>query len=474
MKKYDIAIIGGGPGGYTAAVEAAKLGMNVCLVEKSRLGGTCLNTGCIPTKAFYRSAEIFREVNNCSEYGVESSPAILNMSKVIERKNSIVSSLVDGVNALMDSNKIDVYKGNASITDSKSIKVKSSESENEQEYIIEFENLIIATGSNPASISIKGYDLPGVMDSDGILSLEKIPKDLVVIGGGVIGVEFAGIFASFGSNVTILEFLPNILPPVDKEIRTRLIPIMKKNNIKVHTSTEVKEIIKEDSTLTVKANTKKGGINVPADCVLMAVGRVPNTDGLGLEKAGIKHTESGIIVDKNNQTSVPGVYAIGDVIGGTMLAHVASEEGISAIRHIDKLNAKEQVTEKEVKVVPACIFSFPEIAYVGITEDEAKEKIPEYKTGKFMFGANGKSLTLGENRGLVKVVTDKELKIIGVHILGPHASDLIHEGALAVQMGLRQEDIEKTIHAHPTLSEAFHEAVLDVSGMSINKITQGR
>lgn len=471
QKKYDLAVIGGGPGGYTAAIRAVQLGMSVCLYEPGKLGGTCLNTGCIPTKALYRSAEIYKEAKVGLDFGVVCSDVSVDFDKVQERKASVVDKLVAGVEQLIQGNKIDLIPEAATVAQAKE----------KADYVI------IATGSKPAVPNIEGLELPGVLSSEDILNLKKIPKSVIVVGGGVIGIEFANIFGAFGTDVTVLEFLPQILPPVDKEIKKRLVPMMKENNIKVHTSTEVNSIevnngdgASYEGELLVKADSKKGELNLIAEKVLVVTGRVPNLSSLDLDGMGIEYTKSGITIDQKLMTNIQNVYAIGDVTGGTMLAHVATEEGIFAVNRISESIGKETETSLAYrtgesakindKVVPGCIFSFPEIAYVGLTEEEAKEKGIDYKVGKFMFGANGKALALGEDKGLVKVIADDKNVIIGVHILGPHASDLIHEGVLSVQNGLTIYDFEDTIHAHPTLSETFQEAVFDVSGRAVHKI----
>lgn len=467
--KYDLSIIGGGPGGYSAAIRASQLGLSVCLYEPNRLGGTCLNTGCIPTKALYRSAEVYKDAKSSEEFGIICPSVNIDFEKVQGRKKSVVEKLVSGVEQLIEGNKIDLIPEYVTVS-----KAKENAS-----------NVIIATGSSPAKPPIPGVDLPGVIDSEEILSLPNIPKSLVIIGGGVMGIEFANIFGVFGAEVTIMEVLPEILPPVDKEIKKRLIPMMKANNIKVYTSTEVKKIEGSDTDsdgeqLIITAESKKGEINISSEKVLVVTGRKPNLESLNLDEAGIDYSKFGITVDQKLMTTKSDVYAIGDVTGGVMLAHVATEEGIFAVDRIaESLGKKDggkliyrtgEEAKINDKVVPGCIFSFPEIAYVGLTEEEAKEKNIEYKVGKFMFGANGKAMALGETKGMVKVISNDKNVIIGVHILGPHGSDLIHEGVVAVQNELTVDDFADTIHAHPTLSEALEEAVFDLDGRAIHKL----
>lgn len=469
MSKYDVAVIGGGPGGYTAAIRASQLGLKVCLYEPGRLGGTCLNTGCIPTKALYRSAEVYIDAVNGDNYGVETEKVSLDTERIFARKNEIVENLVSGVEKLVIANDIDLINESVTLETAKN----------------RAENVIIATGSKPAQLPVSGADMPGVLNSTKLLSLEKIPESLAIVGGGVIGIEFANIFAALGAEVTVLEFLPEILPAVDKEIKKRLVPIMKKNNIKIHTSAKVNSITENKDAskerLCAHAEGKKGDLEVHAEYVLVATGRVPDIDSLELQNGvfndeKILYDKHGIKVNQNCETNVPGIFAIGDVTGEIMLAHVASEEGVSVAEHIydsqtgrdSSLKSKE--ADSTEKVVPSCIFSFPEIAYAGINEEEAKEKSIEYKVGKFMFGANGKALALGENRGLIKIISDNNNRILGVHILGPHASDLICQGVLAIEKRMTAEELSRIIYAHPTLGEVFHEAVLDLDNRAIHKV----
>jgi dihydrolipoamide dehydrogenase len=331
-------------------------------------------------------------------------------------------------------------------------------------------NILIATGSVPARIPVAGLELPGVITSNEALELDYIPRSMVIIGAGVVGIEFAGIFRSFGTEVTLVEFLPRILPPVDEEIAKRAAVYYKKQGIKIETGMKVKEIRKNNGELVVLAEGKKGEQEFLGELVLISAGRSINIEGLNLEQAGVAYDRGGIMVNSRFETSVPGVYAIGDVIGGQMLAHVASDEGKAAVENMLGLTV-----HINYDAIPACVFSFPEIAWVGLTEEEAKKRGISYQSGKFMFAANGKALTMGESDGLVKVLAEERThKVIGVHILGPHASDLIHEGALAVEHGLTITDIGRTVHAHPTLAESFHEAVLGTMNRAIHIMPSGR
>ena len=456
---FDLIVIGGGPGGYVAAIRAAQLGAKVCLVERQNLGGTCLNWGCIPTKALYRSAEVCHLSKNSEEFGIVSTGTTINWEQVQARKNKIVDQLVGGIAQLMKANGITVVEGEAALIGTNEISVKKAEVETES---ISAGHIIIATGSKPAMLPIEGPDLPGVLDSTELLSIDHIPQKLAIIGGGVIGMEFAAIFNAFGSKVTVIEFLPSILAQLDSDFSKRLTPMMKKKGIEILTASKVMKIEKQDEML-LTVSTTKGEIKIAADQVLMATGRQPVIDGLMLSNANVSYDRKGIGTNSYGQTNVPNIYAIGDVTGGMMLAHMASHQGITAVEHMMGLKPQHNAM-----AVPSCVFTFPEIAAAGITEDEARAKGIAVKTGKFMFGANGKALTLGESEGLLKVISDENDIIIGVHILGPHASDLIHEGVLAIGMKLSAEDIIGTIHAHPTLGEVFSEAVMGLKGIALH------
>lgn len=459
---FDVVIIGGGPGGYEAAIRGAQLGLKVSLVERDSLGGTCLNRGCIPTKALYRNAEIINTLRNIDEYGIGVDGYSIDVPKIQERKQNIVNQLVGGIGQLLKANKVEVFKGTGSLKDDNTVTVTYEDGKTSD---ITANNIVIATGSRPLVPPIPGADNPLVYTSDEILEFDELPKSLVIIGGGVIGMEFAAIFNSLGSKVTVIEFLPNILAQVDSDLTKRLGVSLKKKGIDIHTSTGVTKIEKDDNGFKVFAEGKKGEIQVQADRVLISTGRKPVTEGLNLEAVGVEFDRKGIRVDKNFKTTAKNIYAIGDVNGKMMLAHVASHQGIKVIEKIAGISRTE-IT----KPVPSCVFIFPEIATVGMTEEEAKNLGVEYKVSKFMFGANGKALALGETEGMVKVLSDNDNTIIGVHIMGPHASDLIHEGTLAVSERLNVDDIAQTIHAHPTLSEAFLEAVLGLKGEAIHMV----
>ncbi len=460
----DLLIIGGGPGGYVAAIRAAQLGDNVTLIEEDKVGGTCLNRGCIATKALYKNAEVLNTIKKSDDFGISISEYSVNMEKVQQRKNNISDGLRTGVEQLLKGFNIEVMYGKASFIDKNTVEYVSGEG---AKSTISAKKIIIATGSKASKLPIEGIDLPNVITSNEALNLDYIPNDIVIIGGGVIGIEFAGIFASFGANVTVVEYAPRILPMLDEEMVKRLAIYLKKKNIKINASTAVKKIEQTDNNkLKLIADNNGKLIEYNADLVLMATGRSINIDGLGIEKTGIEYDSKGIKVNNIFESSVSNIYAIGDVIGGQMLAHLASDEGKVAVENMHGINSSVNYD-----CVPACVFTFPELSSVGLTEEEAKNRKIDYSVGKFNFAANCKAQTISEGDGLIKVLADSETKkLIGVHILGPSASDLIHEAALAIQNGLTVDDIKETIHAHPTLSEAFQEASLAVSEQAIHAL----
>lgn len=459
----DLLIIGGGPGGYVAAIRASQLGKNVTLIEEDKIGGTCLNRGCIPTKALYKNAEVVNTLSHIDDFGVTIANYSISMDKVQHRKNDIVDKLRSGIDQLLKGNGIEVIKGKASLKGNKNVEVISSDG---SVTALSADNIIIATGSCSTKLPVPGVDLKGVITSDEVLEINYIPKSMVVLGGGVVGVEFAGIFASLGTEVTIIEFLPRLMFRLDEEISKRLTMYLKKKGIKVVTGVAVKEIQSYENWLKIIAGNEKGSSEYICENMLLSAGRLPFVDNLNLEAETISYDKKGIKVDENYQTSAKGIYAIGDVIGGQMLAHVASEEGRVCVEKL--YGHKSQVN---YDCIPSCIFSFPEVGAVGMTEEEAKEKNIDYIVGKSMFGANGKALTIGEGDGIIKVLAHSEThNILGVHIIGPHASDIIHEGVLAIQNGLTIEKIMESMHAHPTLSEAFYEAVCGCIGEAIHSV----
>ncbi|NLB53641.1 MAG: dihydrolipoyl dehydrogenase [Syntrophomonadaceae bacterium] len=452
----DLVVIGGGPGGYVAAIRACQLGMKVTLIEKDALGGTCLNRGCIPTKAYQYNAKLLKSIRDSREFGITTGSIQFDMQEAKARKNTIVNNLAAGVKKLLQQNNAEIINGEAFIINQHHVRVR--------EQLIETKNILIATGSKPAFLPIKGIDSPGVLNSEDILELSHVPERLVIIGGGVIGMEFACIFNLFGSEVTVIESAPRILGLLDAELSKRMLVYLKKQKITIHTNTLMQEIILEQNGLQVLARGSKGDITLNADLVLLAAGRIPVTECLQIKGAEVEMSEGGFIkVNQHYQTSLPGIYAVGDVIGGQLLAHVASEEGIAAVEHMAGIN-----TSVPYHSVPSCIFTIPEIATVGMSEEEAKAQGIDYKTGKFQFAANGKAMTMGETDGLVKVIADQNEIIIGLHIIGPNASDLILEGTITVKNHMTVSDLVGTIHPHPTLGEALSEAARDIRGEAIH------
>lgn len=491
----DLIVIGGGPGGYVAAIRAAQLGASVVLIEQAKLGGTCLHQGCIPTKALYKNAEILNSFQEISKFGISLRNGYdFDLQLAQKRKQEIIDRLEAGIVQLLEANGVQVIKGKGRLLNNTTVEIITEDAP----FQLQAETILLATGSKSSLPPIPGVELSGVLTSEEALALDHIPKSLTIIGGGVIGIEFAGIFQSFGTQVTVLELLPRILPQVDAEIVRRLTPLLRKRGIQIMTNVSVSDITRENDSLKIQTKGKNNdeGTTFSSDYVLLSAGRSANFDKANLAEAEIEHDRNGIKVDSNFQTSLTNVYAIGDVIGGQMLAHVASEQGKAVAEHLyaskqkqsrDKLQPDKQFIDKASSVdnappsdkdyfaaVPSCIFTFPEIATVGLTEEEAKQTGIPYIVSKFMFAANGKALTLGETDGLVKIIAEKQSKkILGVHILGPHASDLIPEATLAIAHNLKAEDLLQVIHAHPTLSESFHEAILGLDDQAIHLAPKG-
>ncbi len=452
----DLVVIGGGPGGYVAALRAAQIGMQVTLVEKDSLGGTCLNRGCIPTKAYYQSAQMLRSLGQLNKFGISVTENGFDFQTTWERKEQIVRQLVQGIAGLLTANGVEVIAGEATLTSPQQVRVGDQ--------TIETKRILIATGSKCSHLPIPGADLPNVVNSDQLLEQQTVPQRLTIIGGGVIGLEFASIFQTFGSQVTVLEYMPDLLSGVDKEISKRLRIFLKRQGIDIITGARVESISDEDSQLRVTAATAKSTITAEADTVLIATGRRPYTANLNLEAIGVTTTPQGFIVTNADfQTNVPSIYAIGDVIGGAMLAHVASEEGRVAVERMAGLDS-----QVAYHAIPAVVFTSPEVATVGLSEESAKEQGLDYRVGKFQFAANSKAVAMGETDGLVKVLAAPDGTVIGAHIVGPHAADLIAAAGLAVKERLTVEQVTTAIHAHPTLSEAWLEALLDTEKRAIH------
>lgn len=458
MSETSVVIIGGGPGGYVAAIRASQLGAKVTLIEKDKMGGTCLNIGCIPTKSILHSAEIYSSFREASSYGINAKDLSIDFQQVQKKKEEIVNRLVNGVGGLMKANNIKVINANAEFISKDKLKLTYKDGKTEN---MGFDKIIIASGSIPAMPPIDGINNnPHCIDSTGILSLNEIPKDLIVIGGGVIGVEFASAFNKFGTKVTIIEAMPKILPLMDGELSEQLRIYLEQSGIKILTNAKVKKI--SGGKIEVE---NKGKIEVfNADKILAAVGRIANTKDLNLEAAGIENDRGKIKVNDKMETNVKNIYAIGDCLGKIMLAHIASKQG-----EVASENAMGHNSLYNPKTAPSCVYTDLEFSSVGLTEEECKAKKIEYYVGKFPLIANGKSLIMNGGKGIIKFIVGKEYKdILGVHILGARATDLIGECALALGMEAAVEDIISTIHAHPTVSEGILEAALSSEGIAIH------
>lgn len=448
MDERDIVVIGGGPAGYVAAIHAAHLDAKVALVEKDRLGGTCLNRGCIPTKALARSAEVLLEARAARDFGIQADNVRIDFPGIMTHKRKSANRLVSGVEQLMKANKIRVCRGEGQILSPHLVKVNGEE--------ITTRKVIIATGSESTPLHVPGSDLPGVLTTDDVLEITELPQSLVVIGGSHVGVEFASIFNTLGTKVTIVKRRPLRLEPVDEEIGRRFAQTLPRQGIEVKIGAAVKAIKKKEAVLRVVWDTPEGEQGVEGQMVLMATGRAPYTAGLNLSELGIQMNRGAIRVNECLETNMKDVFAVGDVLGKNMLAHVASYEGEVAVE-----NSLGRSRQADYRAVPNCIFSHPEIASVGITEKEASEGGIPYKVSKFPFAACGRAVTMGETVGLVKMICRAgDGVVLGMHIMGPHASDLIAEGVLAIRLRLTAEDILRTIHAHPTLPEAVRETAM--------------
>jgi dihydrolipoamide dehydrogenase len=464
-EQFDVTIIGSGPGGYVAAVRAGQLGLKTAIVEKdSRLGGTCTLRGCIPTKQMLMSAHVFEQMKHAADFGVQASEIQLAFADVQKRKDKVVTKSTKGIEYLMKKNKVTVFKGTGKLSMPGKVEVTSEDGKNQT---IQSKAIIIATGS--VVRPIPGFDTDGVrvVNSDHILELKDTPKSLIVMGAGAVGVEFASVYSRFGAETTIVELLPRLVPLEDEEISKEFEKSFRKRGVKAQVDTKLEKLEKTDSGIRVTGKTSKGDpVSLEAEMLLVAVGRMPYTSGLGLEGTKIKVEKGFIQVNEYMQTAEPGVYAIGDVVPTPLLAHLASKEGIVAVEHIA---GHKDVRPINLRLVPNCTYCDPEIASVGLTEAKAREMGYKVKVGKFPFAASGKARILGEEEGFVKIVSEEKYdEILGVHIMGPHATELIAEACVAMQLESTAEELGRTMHAHPTVAEAVMEAAEGVHGLTIH------
>jgi len=461
MNQYDVAIIGSGPGGYVAAIRCAQLGMKTAIIEKySTLGGTCLNVGCIPSKALLDSSHHYDDaVKHFEEHGIEIPGEVkVNLKKMIARKQAVVDQTTSGITFLMSKNKIDVYEGIGSFSDATHIEIKKNDGKAEK---IEAKNIIIATGSKPSSLPFIKIDKERIITSTEALTLKEIPKHLVIIGGGVIGLELGQVYRRLGAEVSVVEYMDRIIPGMDSALSKELNKVLKKQGFKFYTSHKVKEVTRKGKAVTVKADDKKGNeISFEGDYCLVSVGRRPYTDGLNADKAGVKLTDRGQVeVNGHLQTNVSNIYAIGDVVRGAMLAHKAEEEGVMVAEIL-----AGQKPHIDYNLIPGVVYTWPEVAAVGKTEEELKESGIKYKTGQFPMRALGRARASMDTDGFVKILANAETdEVLGIHMIGARVADLIAEAVTAMEFRASAEDIARMSHAHPTYAEAVKEAALDAT-----------
>ena len=462
-ENFDVTVIGGGPGGYVCAIRLSQLGLKTaCIESRGTLGGTCLNIGCIPSKSLLNLSENFHKAKNFEKLGIETGEIKLNLEKMMKNKDKAVTVLTKGVEFLFKKNKVTYFKGTGSFKNKNQISIIN----NKEETAIETKNIIISTGSEPVSLRGIEFDEEKILSSTGALSISKLPKKMVVVGGGYIGLEMGSVWSRLGTEVQVIEFLDHITPGMDKEISTEFMKILKKQGIKFELKTKVEKITKSKNGVIIETFSKEGKKNkFEADVVLISVGRKPYTKNLNLEKIGVELDKRGSIkVNKNFQTNIKNIYAIGDVIEGPMLAHKAEEEGIAVAELISG-----QSGHVNYDTIPSVVYTSPEVASIGKTEEQLKEKGISYKIGKFPFLANSRAKTINESEGFVKILADSTTdKVLGVHIIGQHAGEMIAEMSVAMEFGASSEDIARTCHAHPTFSEAIKEAALAVEKRQIH------
>ena len=449
---FDVIVVGSGPGGYVTAIRASQLGLKTAVVEKENLGGVCLNWGCIPTKALLKSAQVFEYIKHAADFGIKVSKYDKDFNAVVNRSRDVANGMSGGVQFLMKKNKITVLNGFGTVQSGKKVAVTD---ENGKESIYAASHIIIATGARSRELPSLPQDGEKIIGYRQAMTLEKQPKKLVVVGSGAIGIEFAYFYNSMGTEVTVVEYLPNIVPLEDEEVSKQLERTFKKSGIKIMTNSEVTSVDTSGSGCNVTVKTKKGEEVLQADLVLSAVGIAPNVEGIGLEDVGIATDRGRVIVNDYYQTTVPGYYAIGDIVKGPALAHVASAEGILCVEKI----AGHDVEPLDYGNIPGCTYCFPEVASVGMTEKAAKEAGYELKVGKFPFSASGKASASGHKDGFIKVIFDSKYgELLGVHMIGSNVTEMIAEAVLARKLETTGHEILKAVHPHPTLSEAFMEA----------------
>lgn len=457
MKKYDVVVIGGGPGGYVAAIRAAKEGLSVALVEGRDLGGTCLNRGCIPSKTLLKHAEVLNQIKQAETFGITVSDVSFSISDMVNRKRKVVKTLNNGVKALLRQNKIDVVQGYGTVSNEKIVTV-SSEKETTQ---IQGRYIILANGSQPFVPEIPGLSDISYHTSDTIFDMEEIPKHLVILGGGVIGVEIACIYNSLGTNVEIVEMMDRIIPGEDEDASKYLEKQLVRQSIKIRKNTKVTGFKQENDNITVQMNHDNANISISTNCVLVAAGRKPNTTGL--EELSLRYDGPFVQVDQNMQTSIPGIYAIGDLIGGYQLAHAASAEGILAVEHMKGRDNKVH------PIIPRCVYSFPEVASVGMSESEAKKAGYKVKVKKVDLAANGKAIAANENNGFMKIIAEEKYgEILGVVMVGAHVTEMISTGTSFMELEGTVEELDRMVFAHPTVSEALSESAAAWLGKGIH------
>lgn len=459
ISKYDVIVMGSGPGGYVAAIRAGQLGMKTALIEKSELGGVCLNWGCIPSKSLLRNAEVLNLINEADKFGIEVSGVEADFSKAITRSREVVSTLTQGIGYLLKKNKVDIYEGTGSFENENTIVVGSNQTK------IEADNIVVATGARQRDLPGINIDGDIVITSRHALELNTLPKSVVIIGGGATGAEFAYLYRSYGVEVTIVEMMDRILPLEDQDVSTQLTRSFKKKGISIITSSQVQSISSDNGTALVAVKTESEELNIECEKVLVAVGVQPNSDQIGLDQTQVETKNGFIVIDDHMKTNVSGIYAIGDITGKLLLAHVASEQGVIAIENIAGLDN----ATIDYSLMPRAVYCRPQVASFGLTEAQARETGREIKIGKFPLSASGKALALSETEGFIKVVSDAEIgDILGVHMIGAEVTELLGEAGMTKMLEGTTTELGSLVHPHPTISECLKEAGLATENLAIH------